>query len=80
MELFAGVEEAKRVIIPIDLKFVLLMDYIEEALLLIFPSSQSTNENEATTLEGSDGSERNASLSICTMQTILSYCWDYSYL
>lgn len=48
-----------------ELKYLLMMDYIEELLVLVFES---------------DGSGTTPKLSVCMMEVLLSYCWNYDYM
>jgi hypothetical protein len=82
-ELFSGVEEKGKTVIPLELKKILVMDYLEEILVMIFQPSLSPEEDEKEEIEEKERKRRegkNHRLSVCTMETILSYCWDYQYL
>jgi hypothetical protein len=79
------VEEKGNTVIPLELKKILVMDYLEEILVMIFqPSLSSEEEEEQEEVEEEKERKRkegkNHRLSVCTMETILSYCWDYQYL
>jgi hypothetical protein len=77
------VEEKGKTVIPLELKKILVMDYLEEILVMIFQPSLSPEEDEKEEIEEKERKRRegkNHRLSVCTMETILSYCWDYQYL
>jgi hypothetical protein len=57
-----------RPILTKEMKYILLMDYIDEILQFIFETSDSaeqTNQKQPT---------------VCMMEVILTYCWNYGYL
>jgi hypothetical protein len=60
---------AHRPILTKEMKFVLLMDYIDEILQFIFETSESA---EQTKQKGQP--------TVCMMEVTLTYCWNYGYL